>query len=214
MILLFKIKQIVDGLLDWVQHDYDKNREEDTFLYQMFNGVENGRFDFYEQAKKLFLRTEESPRKLKTSLEYPKDRNPLPCIVIRETSKKFSEEMVSGVGMEYFIADPESSYHERESFFHLSESNFNLMCFSDNTIESILMGEVLYTLFYGAHNTFEDDFVSFKFNLSELMIENQIFPVPLVIKNIMVDVKFSDNIASIIGSKIIKDVEFDLNVIK
>ena len=204
MILLFKMKQIVDGLLDWVQQDYDNNKEEDTFLYQMFNGTENGRFNFYEQAKSLFLRSERSPRKLTTTFEYPKDRTPLPCVVIRETSKKFSEEMISGVGMEYFLADPESSYQEKESFYHLSDSSFSLMCFSDNTVESIMIGEVLYSLFYGAHNTFEEDFVSFKFNLSEIMVENQVFPVPLIIKNILVDVRIEDNIPSIIPTNVDK----------
>lgn len=214
MILSFRIKQIIDGLLDWVEKDYEKNKEEDTFLYQMFNGVKNGKFDFYKQAKELFLRGDKSPRKIVTTFEYPKDRTSLPCIVVREASKKFVAEELGAVGPEYFLADPESSYDERESFIHLTDSNVNLMCFSDNTLESMMIGEVLYGLLYGAHNTFEVEFKSFSFGLSEIMVENQVFPVPLIIKNITMELKYGERFASIASGNIIKDAEFDLNVIK
>lgn len=202
MILSFRIKQIVDGLLDYIQQDYDSNRERDTILYQMFHGVVNGQFDFYQQAKGLFLRGAKSPRRLTTTFEYPKDRPSLPCIVIRESSKKFEEETLGGIGYEeYLTAGRYSSYDQRETFTHATASSVNLMCFSDNTLESLMVGEVLYRLLWGAHNTFEAEFYSFSFELSEIMVENAVFPVPLIIKNITMNLKYRMLCPSIVGGQ-------------
>ena len=46
------------------------------------------------------------------------------------------------------------------------------------------------------------------------MVENQVFPIPLIIKNITMELKYGERFASIAGGNIIKDVEFDSNVIK
>lgn len=54
MILIARIKQIVDGLLQYIQYVIESVPEHETFLYHMFYGTRDGSFDFYEQAKKLF----------------------------------------------------------------------------------------------------------------------------------------------------------------
>ena len=87
MILIARIKQIVDGLLQYIQYDYESVPEHETFLYHMFYGTRDGSFDFYEQAKKLFLRTNTSPRKIQVKMEYPKDKSHLPCIIVREPGR-------------------------------------------------------------------------------------------------------------------------------
>lgn len=88
MIIIARIRQIIDGLLAYVQSDYEALPEEQTFLYHMFYGTKDRNFDFYQKAKELFLRRNTSPRKLRTVLEYPLDKSHLPCIVIREPARK------------------------------------------------------------------------------------------------------------------------------
>jgi len=190
MFLIAKIKKMVDSLLNYVQQDYQALPEEQTFLYQMFYGYKDGEFDFYEQAKKIFLRTNDSPRKIQVSMEYPKDRNHIPCIVVREPER--STPTPEGLGG--FGEAPDDDWNNgltgRQGFRRPQSSSVNLMCFTDNVLESILIAEVLYNLFLGARNTFEQEFYGFDFHMSELIAENQAFPSPMIIKNIVIDVQW------------------------
>lgn len=197
MFLIARIKKIVDALLNHVQQDYQARPEEQTFLYEMFNGYRDGDFDFYEQARKIFLRTNDSPRKIQVSLEYPKDRNHIPCIVIREPER--STPVPEGLGGFGEVPDDDygDSYVGRQGYRKPQASSVHIMCFTDNVLESILIAEVLYGLFLGARNTFEQEFYGFDFNMSELIAENSVFPQPLIIKNIVVDVQWMQRYGSL-----------------
>ena len=72
MITIARFKQIVEGLLYYVEEDYQTVPEEQTLLYQMFYGVTDRNFDFYEQAKAIFTRRNTSPRKVIATMEFPK----------------------------------------------------------------------------------------------------------------------------------------------
>lgn len=209
MILVARIKRLVLGLIDYIQRDYNSGiPETQTFLYQMFWGARDGSFDFYEQARKMFLRTNESSRKVAVTLEYPKDKVALPCIVVREPSRQQTQPNPFGG-----IGDPESSFgalgYQREAFSVTSNSKVNLMCFSDNPMESLLMGEVLYALLQGARNTFEEEFLNFSFSTSELVAENSLFPLPVIIKTVSIDVTESEDCASLIRQDLMSCVKFE-----
>lgn len=209
MILVARIKGLVMGLIDYIQRDYNSGiPETQTFLYQMFWGVRDGSFDFYEQARKMFLRTNDNPRKVAVTLEYPKDKVSLPCIVVREPSKQPPQNSPFGG-----IGDSDSSFgvpgYQREAFTAFNESRVNLMCFSDNPMESLLMGEVLYALLQGARNTFEQEFTNFSISTSELVAENNLFPLPIIIKTVTISVTENEDYASLIRQDMISCVKFD-----
>lgn len=205
MILIARIKQIVDGLLSYIQYDYDSVPEYETFLYHTFYGVKDGQFDFYEQAKKIFLRTASSPRKIQVKMDYPKDKSHLPCIIIREPGRSADKPApLGGYGDVPTLDIYGGQEYEREGFRNPYVSNIDLMCFSDNMLESILIGEVLYSLLLGARNTFEEEFLSFEFNTNELVAENSLFPQPILIKNIQVTVSDMDRYPSIIRPEIVR----------
>ena len=209
MFLIAKIKKMVEALLDYVQKDFQAMPENQTFLYDMFYGYRDGDFDFYEQAKKIFLRTNDSPRKITVSMEYPKDRNHIPCIVIREPER--STPIPEGLGG--FGEPPEDDYVNgitgRQGYRKPQSSSVNIMCFTDNVLESILVAEVLYNLLLGARNTFEEEFYGFDFHMSELIAENQVFPQPMIIKNIVIDVQWMHRYGSLISQLIPKRVVFE-----
>lgn len=195
MILIARIRQLVQALLDYVQKDCDSNPESQTFLYQMFWGIKDGSFDFYNQARSLFLRRETSPRRLTVLMEYPKDKAHLPCIVVREPQKTPKITPIGGIGVSDTFGVPE---YEREAFTNITSSTVNLMCISDNFLESVLIGETLYALLQGARNTFEQEFTNFDFSMSEIIAENQLFPLPIIIKNLNITVDEENRFASII----------------
>lgn len=207
MILIARIRQLVQGLLDFVQRDCDSLPESQTFLYQMFWGLKDGSFDFYNQARELFLRRNTSPRKISVLMEYPKDKAHFPCIVVREPRKSPKITPFGGVGDQEMFG---VAQYQREPFTTITSSNVDLMCISDNFLESVLMGEALYALFEGARNTFEQEFVNFDFSMSEIIVENQLFPVPVVIKNINITVDEECRFASILieGEESVSGIKF------
>ena len=207
MILIARIRQLVQSLLDYVQRDCDSLPESQTFLYQMFWGLKDGSFDFYNQARELFLRRNTSPRKMTVLMEYPKDKAHFPCVVVREPRKSPKITPLGGIGDQEMFG---VAQYQREPFTTITSSNVDLMCISDNFLESVLMGEALYALFEGARNTFEQEFLNFDFSMSEIIVENQLFPTPIVIKNINITVDEECRFASILmsGNGDVRGVKF------
>ena len=66
MIEIVKVKQFIVSILNYIPEDYRLHQgdEQNTFLYRLLNGMKEGNFDFYDQAKKLFLRGMTNPRNL------------------------------------------------------------------------------------------------------------------------------------------------------
>lgn len=85
MIEIVKVKQFIVSILNYIPEDYRLHQgdEQNTFLYRLLNGMKEGNFDFYDQAKKLFLRGMTNPRNLRVLFEFPKDNTGLPAYVIR-----------------------------------------------------------------------------------------------------------------------------------
>lgn len=204
MILIARIKQIVDGLLNYIQYDFESVPENETFLYHMFYGTRDGSFDFYEQAKSIFLRKNTNPRKIQVKMEYPKDKSHMPCIIVREPGRSTDKPApLGGYGvptLDQFGAEQ----YEREGFRQPALAKIDLMCFSDNMLESILIGEVLYALLIGARNTFEEEFAYFDFSTDELIAQNDLFPQPIIIKNVVIEVEDIGNYASIIRPEMVR----------
>lgn len=206
MLLISKIKQLVQGLLNYVRTDSNSLPETQTFLYQMFWGVKDGSFDFYQQARSLFLRGNESPRKISVLFEYPKDKAHFPCIVIREPKKVGKFNPFGGVGVDETFGVEK---YTREGFTNITSSSVDIMCISDNFLESILIAEVLYALLEGGRNTLESEFTNFDFSLNEIIAENQLFPTPIIIKNISITVEEENRYSSLLMGDYIHKFIFD-----
>ena len=170
----------------------------------MFYGTRDGQFDFYEQAKALFLRKNTNPRKIQVKMEYPKDKSHMPCIIVREPGRSTDKPApLGGYGAPVLDTFGVPEY-EREGFRQPALSRIDLMCFSDNMLESILIGEVLYALLIGARNTFEEEFAYFDFSTNELIAENSLFPQPILIKNVSIEVEDIGDYASIVRPEIVR----------
>lgn len=211
MILIARIRQLVQSLFDFVQKDFNSLPETQTFLYQMFWGLQDGSFNFYNQARDIFLRTNTSPRKVTVLMEYPKDKAHFPCVVVRESNKSPKFTPFGGIGGTEPFGVPQ---YQREGFTTFTSSKIDLMCISHNFLESVLLGETLYALLEGARNTLEQEFVNFEFSMSEIIVENQLFPTPIVIKNISIMVDEESRFASLLidGDDIVRSIRFEPDV--
>lgn len=191
MLQITQIKNIITRLLIFVQEDFKNNPEEQTFLYKTFNGVKDGNFNFYEQGKKLFLRNESNPRNLRVSLEFPKDKLNLPVYVIREPSKR--ESPFNSIGKLTGQFDESGKMIIRDS----RNYEFEIMCVSDNFLESILMSEILYALLLGSYNILSQSFQSIDFSMKEIMVNTEVIPLPIFMRSIGLNLSSDEYVPTI-----------------
>lgn len=202
MLQITQIKAIITRLLIFVQEDYKNNTEEDTFLYKTFYGVKDGNFDFYEQGKKLFLRNDSNPRNLRVLLEFPKDKTKTPAYVVREPSKRTSE--FNSIGKLTGQFDHTGKMILRDS----RNYEFEVMCVSDNFLESILMSEILYSLLLGSYNILSQSFQSISFSMKEVMINADVIPLPFFLRSIGLNLTSDEHIPTIEEMPLLKKVLF------
>lgn len=202
MLQITQIKAIITRLLIFVQEDYKNNTEENTFLYKTFYGVKDGNFDFYEQGKKLFLRNDSNPRNLRVLLEFPKDKTKTPAYVIREPSKRTSE--FNSIGKLTGQFDHTGKMILRDS----RNYEFEVMCVSDNFLESILMSEILYSLLLGSYNILSQSFQSISFSMKEVMINADVIPLPFFLRSIGLNLTSDEHVPTIEEMPLLKKVLF------
>lgn len=202
MLQITQIKAIITRLLIFIQEDYKNNVEEDTFLHKTFYGVKDGNFDFYEQGKKLFLRNDSNPRNLRVLLEFPKDKTKIPAYVVREPSKRTSE--FNSIGKLTGQFDHTGKMILRDS----RNYEFEVMCVSDNFLESILMSEILYSLLLGSYNILSQSFQSISFSMKEVMINADVIPLPFFLRSIGLNLTSDEHVPTIEEMPLLKKVLF------
>lgn len=184
MLNIIYIKKLITGLIEYIyQENRDATDPKSTFLYKLLNGNVEGKVDFYQQALSIYSRSPENSRSITVSLEYPKDKSNLPVYVIREPGK--AKGPANSIGKIEGIYPGE---YGGIQYADSRESNYEIMCFSDNMIESIIMSEVLYALLVSSYDILAQRFDTIDFSMKELMANNDLIPVPIFIKSVGVNV--------------------------
>lgn len=204
MLNIIYVKQLIEGLMEFIYQDINTTGPvEQTFLYRLLNGTKDGNFDFYQQALKIYSRTPNNPNNIKVVLEYPKDKTSLPCYVIREPGK--DKGPVGNIGkIEGFYDD-----NGAQRFLDSRQSNYEIMCFSNNMLESILLSEVLYTLLIGAHDISAMVFDTLDYSMKELMIQQDLIPTPLFIRSIGLNVSYSQMVPGLVNNDLLGKILFE-----
>lgn len=201
MIQIVKIKKIVESCLEYVQTDFEsKNNEKDSFLYKVLGDTQDGSYNFYEQAKNLFLRKETNPNNIKVLLEYPKDKTGLPAYIIREPGK-------TG-GIANSIGKIESFMGGVPMYRDTRQYGLEIMCFSVNMNESILMSEILYALLLGSWDTLASQFLKIEFTMKELMMQNNLMPTPIFIRSIGLDLSSEEIVPGLVDTSLLGKIIF------
>lgn len=203
MIPILNIKQLISKLIDFIYLDcVSSEKEEDTFLYQILYGVKDGNFDFYQQAKSLFLRDQGNPRNVRVLIEYPKDRNSFPCYVIREPGKRDGADNSIGKIRNYSSTGV-PFYRDARS------SDFEIMCLSANMFESVILSEVLYALLVASYDMLASQYETINFSIRELMAESEIMPMPFFIKSVSLSVSMNNIIPGLCKEELLSKVLFE-----
>lgn len=205
MIEIVKVKRFIVSILNYIPEDYRLHQgdEQNTFLYRLLNGMKEGNFDFYDQAKKLFLRGMTNPRNLRVLFEFPKDNTGLPAYVIREPGA--DPGAANSIGkMNGQIYDG-GAWQIRDSRFH----NFEIMCLSDNMLESIIMSEVLYALIMGSYNWLSTQYDLVEVRITELMTNQNVLPIPIFIKSVRLDLTLDQIVGTLVNEELLNKIAFE-----
>lgn len=201
MLQIVKIKKIVEACLEYVQTDFEsKTDEKDSFLYKVLGDTQDGSFNYYEQAKNIFLRKETNPNNIKVALEYPKDKTGLPAYIIREPGK-------TG-GIANSIGKIESFMGGVPMYRDTRQYGLEIMCFSVNMNESILMSEILYALLLGSWDTLASQFLKIEFSMKELMMENHLMPTPIFIRSIGLELSSEEIAPGLVDTTLLGKILF------
>lgn len=200
------LKQVIDELLDLITDNFNNSpSESDSFLYQVFYGNSMGVFDFYEQAKALFLRTSEDPRKLETRVMFDSTRADLPTIHIVLPSESTGKDNTIGVSRsdENFVrSDGVLQPLYRRSF----DTNYQLAISSGNMFETIMIYQGLKTVLISAMDSLSLNGLRLP-SLSGNDIELNSDQVPgLFIRALTVQVDYDMEVPSLVQYKPLGDI--------
>lgn len=211
-IQVIKIKKIVDNLIKYIRDDYNTKfqagNEEDSFLYKSLNGNEDADYDFYKQGKAIFLRDQTSARNVKTSLMMSKNLHQTPHIYVREPSKANGtfNSFGGGLGHSSFV-EANGSIHDE--YRDTKRASYEIVVTSDNSLDTVLITEVLYSLFVGGQEALNMLFNTFTFSMKELVINNNMSTPNLYVKSIIIDTMYENNISSIIDGSEVTSIIFN-----
>ena len=216
---IIKIKKITESLLLLVKKNFDDlkalNREEESLLYQIIFGNESDTYDFYEQAQDVFLRKPTSPKRIEVNLQFNKSQNPIPNIWIREPAKTNGSYNHIGGAMDYSTQfshinpdtlETENTYQEQ--LRDTKRATYELVITSDNYLTTLMIGEVLYSLFLGAQDTLNEAFGLFSYSMKEMILNNESVPYGLYAKVISIETQFENIVPRISQEEVVESFNF------
>ena len=155
MVLFGLIERSLEAVrVDFHQHPNEKN----TLLYAYFGElpIVKGKWDWFQQAKDLFLREEDHPRRIGTELFFNSERVSMPTVHITLPSEMGGNGDGLGIDEGYAenIFNPQDDTI-RVQYTRMFETQYQLLITSDNTLEVQLLYTLLRGMFIGLFAQFE-----------------------------------------------------------
>ena len=171
---------ILKQVLDFVKKDYEtQSNKENTVLYRLFSGNKIDDFDFYEQAVNLFTRGTDFQRKVEVHLFFNRQRANLPTVHISLPSES-DQGAPNSLGMGIGDQAPIFGTVERkvtDTFNRKFDTNYNIVCTSDNPFEVILMYNLLRATLISLHAALSaSGFENPKFSGADLQLNQDMMP--------------------------------------
>lgn len=190
---ILKVKKFVDLLIEFIETDYQNTiNKNNSFLYKiLYDNTDNG-WNFYTNAVEIFTRGEDDNRKLETRLMFDRSRAGLPTIHVREPSKnKGSYDSIGFLSEDITINEDNTiSSQARKTF----RSSFELMITSGNSLECVMIQEVLESAMLASLDTLTIPFFELvDFNSKELMMNDDAERNMLFIKTIGLEIQYEKN---------------------
>lgn len=210
------IQTTIQQLLDFVKRDYNGEVDKtNTFLYKAFFGQKVGNFDYYEQAKDLFLRDKNHPKEIGVRMFFDRSRAHLPTIHLSLPSEQGGEG--DGIGFDQGYQENIFNSTEREIttvYNRNFNTQYNIIISSDNTFETLLIYHTLRALLISTYESLEmNGLRNPKFGGRDLQLNSDIIPPNVYIRALTLDVFYEIAIPKYVSDKIISNINNPISTI-
>lgn len=218
---ILKVKKFIDLLIEFVKTDYDtKTDKTKSFLYRVLSDNIDEGWDFYQNGVAIFTRDGDDSRQLATRLMFDRSRAGLPTIHVREPAK--NKGSYDGIGFldDRIVVNESTGVDEqnqplpstisstaRKTF----SSQFDIMITSGNSLECVLIQEVLESAMLASLDTLTIPFFELvDFTSKELMMSDETERNQLFIKSITMNIQYQkDGIPKLYTEENIKKIQFN-----
>lgn len=189
------IKDTIRTLLDYVKIDYDNKVDKtETILYRLLYNQTLQRYNFYTQAKTVFLKEKADPRFIEVNMMFNRDRQQTPTVHIMLPSENEAD-MTLGIGqgeIEYYYDEINSQNAIAQRTFNKRfRANYNIVITSDNINEVILIYHVLRSLLISANEHLNmSGIFNIKLGGRDIQINSDLVPPHLFMKSISLDCEY------------------------
>ena len=213
---ILKVKKFIDLLIEFVRTDYENATDKTkTFLYRTLSDNVDEGWDFYTNGVEIFSRAASDSRRLETRLMFDRSRANIPTIHVREPAKnKGSYDGIGFLDDDIYINEqtdidipPTISSTTRKTF----QSQFDIMITSGNSLECVLIQEVLESLMLASFDSLTIPFFELvDFTSKELMMMDDVERNMLFAKSITLNIQYQkDQIPKLYTEENIKKIQFN-----
>lgn len=175
----------LEGLISWMRADFDKwvdaGFEDKSYLYRLFGGLTHGNFDYFEQAKKVFMASELDQRRLAVRVFFDFKRAHLPTVHITMPGE---ENDPNGLGY-----NDDGERLEREY-----NVKFSLIITSDNYTEVLIIYYALRALIMSGFMTLEGAGLrKIVLGGGDLQLQGETIPKNIYNRALIIDTMYDDH---------------------
>lgn len=204
-----KILEIIDIAIKTVEIDYYSTIDtKSTLLYKIFGGNKIGKFDFFEQAKDIFLRSVDHPRKIATRMLFDTSRAGLPTIHVTMPAENASSD---GIGIDEGYVDSElDTVHKKviTTYTRGFDTTYNCIITSDNATEVLCIYHLLKSMLISIFDTIEFSGIrNVKLSGQDLQINSELVPINLYSRGIGISCLYEQSVPKVQKDDLIKSVE-------
>lgn len=201
-----KILEIIETSLKVIETNYNETLDkEKTLLYRIFGLNQTGKYNFYEQAKDIFLRDNNHPRKIETRMMFDAQRANLPTIHISMPSESNGEDGI-GVdeGYQESIVDNENKTITK-TYTRVFDAQYNAIITSDNSLEVLCIYHLLKSTLIGIFDNIEFQGIrNPKLSGQDLQINSDIVPPHIFTRGIGIHCFYEQTVPSLQKEDFIK----------
>jgi len=201
-----QLKAFLDELLEFIKEDFNSHtNENDTLLAIMLKGNKIGDFDYFTEAKDLFLREADHARPVTTRLFFDRDKANLPSMHINLPSEQpgpdgigvdagFNENEINSLGDEIKVV-----------YNRAFQSVYNIIITSDNPFEVLIIYHVIRALIVSFFDSLElIGFRNPKLGGQDLILNEMNVPNNIMVRAISISSFYEVPIPSGFSDKIVK----------
>jgi hypothetical protein len=200
------IANLVETVLKVIETDFNDHVEEkDTLLYYILGDNQYKKFYFFEQAKDIFLREYNHPRKIEVRMLFDAQRASLPTIHITMPQENNDSD---GIGVDEGYED--NILNTDKTTFHKTYTRafgvqYNIIITSDNSLEVLLIYHLLKAMLISIFDHMELSGIrNPKLSGQDLQMNSDIVPVNVFVRGVGINFMYEESIPAFQEEQIIK----------